>query len=68
MMSQQHRPFGRIAGRIRYVLNLPRHVRRLERDVVQLRAELDELRRDGRRVAELYDFVLEEVRPGDRVR
>lgn len=68
MMSQQHRPFGRIARGIRYVLNLPRHVRRLERDVVQLRAELDELRRDGRRVAELYDFVLEEVRPGDRVR
>jgi hypothetical protein len=63
MMSQLRRPIGRIASGVRYILNLPRHVKRLERDVVELRVEVDELRRDGRRVAELYDFVLEEIRP-----
>ncbi|WP_430645976.1 hypothetical protein [Agromyces sp. GXS1127] len=62
-MAQLRRPFRRVARGIGYILNLPRHVQRLEREVSTLRGEIDELRGDGRRVAELYDFVLEEVRP-----
>jgi hypothetical protein len=34
----------------------------LERVNTQLREEIDELRREGRYVAELYDLVLERVR------
>jgi len=31
----------------------------LEREVAQLREDIDELRRDSRRIAELYDLVVE---------
>jgi hypothetical protein len=31
-------------------------------EIAELRVELDELRRDSRRVAELYDLVFEQVR------
>jgi hypothetical protein len=37
-------------------------VSRLEQEVLRLREEIDELRRDGRYVAELYDLVIERVR------
>ena len=39
-----------------------KRVARLERDVVELRAEIDELRRDSARVAEVYDLVFERLR------
>lgn len=34
----------------------------LERQIAELRAEIDELRSEGRHVAELYDLVFERVR------
>jgi hypothetical protein len=36
----------------------------LEIAVDELREEIDETRRDGRRVAELYDLVFERLRSG----
>ena len=39
-----------------------KRVARLERDVAELRAEIDELRRDSARVAELYELVFERLR------
>lgn len=34
----------------------------LERQIAQLRVEIDELRSEGRHVAELYDLIFERVR------
>ncbi|MGR2753263.1 DUF6752 domain-containing protein [Agromyces arachidis] len=38
-------------------------VERLERQILELRTELDELRADSARIAELYDLVFERLRP-----
>lgn len=38
------------------------HIDRLEREIRALRAEIDELRADSARIAELYDLVFERLR------
>ena len=44
------------------VAALEARIRTLETAVDELREEVDETRRDGRRVAELYDLVFERLR------
>jgi multidrug resistance efflux pump len=41
---------------------LQRRVESLEATIAELQEEIDETRRDGRRVAELYDLVFERLR------
>ncbi|GGI47680.1 putative RNase H-like nuclease (RuvC/YqgF family) [Agromyces flavus] len=42
--------------------NTPERVARLEREIAELRSEIDELRRDSARIAELYDLVFDRLR------
>lgn len=57
-------PTGWIRGaqsRAREVRHVYARVRALEAEVATLRDDIDEMRRDGRHVAELYDLVIEEL-------
>ncbi|MFD1574955.1 DUF6752 domain-containing protein [Agromyces cerinus subsp. nitratus] len=40
----------------------PPEIARLESEIAALRGEIDELRADSRRIAELYDLVFERLR------
>jgi cell division protein FtsB len=46
--------------------NASAEIEQLKAQNTQLRDDIDELRRDGRRVAELYDLVFEQVRSDAR--
>jgi len=49
------------------VAALQARVAELEAAVGELREEIDETRRDGRRVAELYDLVFERLKGGQQL-
>ena len=57
-------PEGRRPDAEAVIAALEARVRTLETAVDELREEVDETRRDGRRVAELYDLVFERLKSG----
>ncbi|GAA2456153.1 hypothetical protein [Agromyces soli] len=68
-MSRIRRAVSRLAGRPRpsRPASSP-EIMRLEGEIAELRRELDELRSEARRAAELYDLVFEGIRREDAAR
>ncbi len=58
--------YGSLESGLGKIDELSTELARVRSENTQLRDDIDELRRDGRRVAELYDLVFEQVRADSR--